>query len=353
MMHLPEKLTLQGRAVPDGGTAHGFSLHVDLDLRPLLALLGTSVGGASAVGGVPTLLAYAAAAAHRMGQRVGYDRAASTWRKYRTLLGHLQRYAALEPRVATLLLRDVDEALVRGFDAYLQAQARLAAGTRRLYLCTLKSLLHRAALQGHVRTDAFADFRLPSRSHCRMALTAGQVETLSRMPLRGMARRVRDLFVWCCMTGLAYTDLCRLRPQHVEATGDGGGWITEPRRKTGQVALIRLTPQAMLWLQGLPKCGGQDAGCWIAVPDNRTVNRHLRRLGHRLQLEQPLHFHVARHTFATLLIGHGVPIETVSRMLGHARITTTQVYAEVTKRKIVHDTQHLTAALGPLAAAIH
>ena len=87
-----------------------------------------------------------------------------------------------------------------------------------------------------------------------------------------------------------------------------------------------------------------DGSGMLAVPDNRTCNRHLHVIGLNMGLKRQLHFHIGRHTFATLLLSAGVPIETVSLMLGHSRITTTQMYAQVTRNKIVNDTMNMSRA---------
>ncbi len=120
------------------------------------------------------------------------------------------------------------------------------------------------------------------------------------------------------------------------------GWLTKEREKSGKRTIVRLLPEAMKLLDSLPR--RTDGGGWISVPMNRTCNRHLHRLEQRIGLRKQLHFHLARHTFATLLITAGVPIETVSIMLGHSRITTTQIYAQVTRNKIARDTSGMSRA---------
>lgn len=97
-------------------------------------------------------------------------------------------------------------------------------------------------------------------------------------------------------------------------------------------------------LDSLPRHTGRAKG-WLYVPDNRTVNRHLHTFADKLQLTQPLTFHCLRHTFATLLLASGVSIETISVMLGHSRVTTTQLYAQVTRNKLLKEAPKMSLAL--------
>ena len=133
-------------------------------------------------------------------------------------------------------------------------------------------------------------------------------------------------------------------PDAVERDTAGGGWITTKRTKTGQPSTIRLPPPALRLLDSLPRHTDRAKG-WLYVPDNRTVNRHLHTFADKLQLTQPLTFHVARHTFATLLLASGVSIETISVMLGHSRVTTTQLYAQVTRNKLLKEAPKMSLAL--------
>lgn len=340
---MKQTLHLDCRATRADGS--GETLRIEIDLNP--ALLAATLEllremQTQASGCQPGLLAHTEACCRAYAKRVGTDRSVSSLRKYAAAAKHLAHYVRTACGRNDLPLSEVDADFVRGYRAFLQGELGFAPGTARLYLSAFKHCWHRAQAEGCATHDPFADTALPAAPPQRFALTLDELSRLRALPLRGMDARVRDLFVWAAMTGLSFTDIRSLRPADVEFAPDGAGWLTKRRRKTGQTSVVRLTAEAAALLRHLPKRPEPEG--WLQVPDNRTVNRHLRRLGERIGTRRKLHFHTARHTFATLLLTAGVPIETVSTMLGHARIATTQIYAEVTRRKIQQDTMRMTSA---------
>lgn len=294
------------------------------------------------------LLAFVDENLNQYAKRVGIDRSLSSLRKYSATRTHLRRYLEKASETGDIGMEHVDADFIRGFRAFMEHDLHFAPGTVRLYLSALKRFWHRAQDKGYVAHNPFAESALPTVPHHRFALTAQELARLRAVPARGTARRIRDLFVYAAMTGLSFADIKGLKPTDVEMTDDGTGWLTKRRKKTGQTSVVLLTAEAVRLLQALPK--KQTGGQWIDIPDNSTVNRHLRRLGERSGLRHKLHFHTARHTFATLLLTAGVPIETVSTMLGHARIATTQIYAEVTRRKIQKESIRMTSAFASSTA---
>lgn len=336
-------LTLNLRATGRGASqlSDNLALQADIDLHQLARLLqqalAETAGPAAASG---RLLDFVRRHNADYARRVGNGQSLSSLRKYEALARHLEDYLRREAR-ADCPLAEVDAAFVRGFTVYLREHRDQAAGTVRLYLVALRGIVRQAWRQGLLTVDPFTAVDLPAASYRRNSLTKDEIALLAACPLAGRREYVRDLFLFSCFTGLAYADLRSLRRADIERSGDTG-WLMKPREKNGRMAVVRLMPPAVAMLdRPVWRTDGSDA---LAVPDNRTCNRHLRVIGLRLGLAQPLHFHLARHTFATLLLAAGCPIETVSLMLGHSRITTTQIYAEVTRGKIARDTDGLVHA---------
>lgn len=291
----------------------------------------------------PGLLAFARQHNADFGEWVGRGRSASSLKKYCTLVAHLARFVAADRGTADIAFSAVDEDFARRFVRFMSDTLGLAPGTVRLYVTAVRHITGLARRRGLISTDPFATLHLPAVSPQREYLTADELAALKRIGLRGLYSHVRDLFLLSCYTGLAYADLARLRAEHVERDAAGGCWITKPREKNGRRAVVHLVPAAVVLLGRMREGRG---GALLHVPDNRTCNRYLKVLAMRADIGRRLHFHMARHTFATLLLTAGVPIESVSLMLGHSRITTTQIYAQVTRNKIARDTECMSQAFG-------
>ena len=147
-------------------------------------------------------------------------------------------------------------------------------------------------------------------------------------------RLVRDMFLFSVFTGLSYTDIKSLRWENVRTMFDGQTWIVTRRRKTR-------TPSNLLLLDIprtiLARYGNREAPYIFRIPSNNCCNDYLVEMGRNCGISTRITFHIARHTFATLSLSKGVPIETLSSILGHTSIRTTQIYAKITNQKISED----------------
>ena len=151
-----------------------------------------------------------------------------------------------------------------------------------------------------------------------------------------MARK-KDIFLFACYTGLAYMDIKQLRKEHIISENDGSFYIIKPRQKTGQESIIPLLPAAENILRKYSMTGQLLDFQWY-ISSNQKMNLGLKYIGERAGVTKTLHMHLARHTFATTVtLANGVPIESVSKMLGHTNIRQTQHYAKVVASKIKLD----------------
>ena len=157
---------------------------------------------------------------------------------------------------------------------------------------------------------------------------------------------VKSIFLFACYTGLAYVDIKELKKEHLVRKDDGTLWIITYRRKIGTRSPIPLLQQAQTILEkykGLLPDSNQHL---LPVISNQKMNAYLKEIGEVCCIEKNLTFHLARHTFATTItLTNGVPIETVSKMLGHTSLKTTQIYAKVVDTKIQEDMKILTSKL--------
>jgi integrase len=158
---------------------------------------------------------------------------------------------------------------------------------------------------------------------------------------------VRDVFVFCCYTGLSYVDVEKLTPKQIVKGHDGENWINIDRTKTGSASNIPLLSKATNILQKY-KNHPQilSSGKVLPVISNQRINAYLKELATLAKIDKNLTFHAARHTFATTVtLSNGTPIETVSSMLGHKNFKTTQIYAKVVQEKISNDMKKLQSLL--------
>jgi integrase len=155
----------------------------------------------------------------------------------------------------------------------------------------------------------------------------------------------RDMFLFSCYTGFAYIDAANLTEENIKIGQDGMQWLIKPRQKTGISERVPLLPPALRILkkyenENHPKL--KTTGKLLPFASNQKTNAYLKELADICGIKTHITFHIARHTFAsTVTLENGVPIDSVSKMLGHRSIKTTQIYAKVSDRKISHDTKVL------------
>lgn len=163
---------------------------------------------------------------------------------------------------------------------------------------------------------------------------------------------VKDMFLFSCYTGLSYSDMKKLSCKHLETKSDGKRWVVLNRTKTGVRSAIPLLPQAIQILDRYepPFFPDHDTPI-LPIISNQKMNVYLKELAMTCGISKLLTFHLGRHTFSTTVtLTNGVPIETVSKMLGHSSLKTTQIYSKVVDTKVAEDMLILTDRLGIINA---
>ena len=211
-------------------------------------------------------------------------------------------------------------------------------------MIAFKHILMLARSRDLLSADLFAGYRLRSEFVARDYLTETEIRRLMLLaPTDRTQRLVLDAFLFSCFTGLSYIDIRQLKPANIRYT-QGQLWIGTTRRKTGSEVYVRLfaVPNAIL-SRYLTDAADEPI---FALPSNGWCNACLRRLLPEAGIVRPITFHVARHTFATTItLSQGVAIETISKLLGHRNIRTTQIYAAVTHAKLEGDMERLSRQL--------
>ncbi len=291
--------------------------------------------------GQETLLDYFRTYIEHFEKRVGVNRTIKSARTYRCAYEHVVRFLSERLRLSDVPFSALDRSFVDKFDLYLHTEQKLAPNTVVLYMSRLHTVINKAIAAAIITADPFAGYEPPRPERRRRYLTHEELQRLMSTPLpSSRLYLVRDLFLFSCYTGISYGDMCRLTAANLETAEDGTVWIKATREKTNVEFEI---PLLDLPLHIIDKYRDTTSdGKLLPMYGNSELNKGLKHLAAACGIDRKLTFHMARHTYATeITLSHGVPMETVSRMLGHSRVDTTQIYAQVTDNKIDTDTQSL------------
>ena len=291
--------------------------------------------------GQETLLGYFRSYIEHFEKRIGVNRVAKSVHTYRCAYEHVERFLLKRFRLSDIPFSALDRSFIDKFDLYLRTERKLAPNTIVLYMSRLHTVINKAIAVGIITADPFAGYEPPRPERKRRYLTKEELKRLMTTPLPSpRLYLVRDLFLFSCYTGISYGDMCRLTAENLETSEDGATWIKAMREKTNVEFEI---PLLDLPLHIIDKYRDTTPdGKLLPIYGNAELNKGLKLLAAACGIDRKLTFHMARHTYATeITLSHGVPMETVSRMLGHSRVDTTQIYAQVTDNKIDTDTQAL------------
>jgi site-specific recombinase XerD len=234
----------------------------------------------------------------------------------------------------------VNRAMVEEYACYLKIDARLAPRTARSTMKPFRTVVRRAFNRGLLRSDPFFGY-VPEKilSNPRW-LSHDEIDRLMKLQLKSHAQNfVRDMFLFSTFTGISYIDLKNLKHTDIRHQEDGSLWIILNRQKTGTSSYIPLLdiPKNIIDKYKGTKYSGDD-GKVFKIRTSASVNGHLKELAKLAGIDKTLTYHQSRHSFGTeICLSQGVPIETLSKMMGHVSIKTTQIYAEATRTKINED----------------
>ncbi|MCR5709621.1 MAG: site-specific integrase [Bacteroidales bacterium] len=276
--------------------------------------------------------------------KVGLSRVRGTYDRYRIVCGHLGSYIRQRYRRDDIPLVKADASFVGGFDSWLRTGRHLAPNSVWGYMIVVKHIFALARGEGLMKVDPFASYVNSYTGVDRGYLTEDELVRLMDVPVRTrVEEQVRDLFLFAAFTGLSYVDVKNLREDNVRRFFDGNWWIIVRRHKTGVESNVRLLDVPLRLVEKYR--GTQPDGRLFPVPSNNCCNENLQHLAARCGIGKHLTFHVGRHTFATLALNRGMPVETLSRILGHTNIRTTQIYAKITDKKVSADMAALADSL--------
>ncbi|MCU4156847.1 site-specific integrase [Carboxylicivirga sp. A043] len=277
-------------------------------------------------------------------KQIGISKSKATYQKAEVCKRHLSNYLKTEYKRNDIDLREINHSFIVGFETYLNTQCGCNANTTAKFIQKFKSIVLTAQKNGWIQTDPFGNYRISIKKVDRGYLNDDELKLIMQKSFCSeRLERIRDIFIFSCYTGLAYIDIKNLRQEHITKGFDGNLWINTKRQKTSIKTVVPLLDIAQLILD---KYKGLPNGVLLPIPTNQKTNQYLKEIADVCGINKNLTFHLARHTFATTVtLSKGVPIESVSKMLGHTNIKTTQIYARITNEKISSDMHLLSQKL--------
>lgn len=285
-------------------------------------------------------------------QQVGIDRCRSTYYKYRSVAQHLSRFIRQTYGREDLVFGELSRDFLVAFHGYLLCELGRRKNTVWIYFTALKHVLAKARSEGLIQTDLFADYKIRSEFVARNFLSTEELNRLIALTnLTPSLQLIRDSFLFSCFTGLSFVDLKQLSLSHIRQIGRVC-WIETTRQKTGSPVQVRLfeLPAAILE-KYRPKMLHEPI---FPLPSNSWCNLCLAQLMQLAEINKHITFHAARHTFATTLtLSQGMSIETISKLLGHRNIRTTQIYATVTPDLLDYEMGRLSKRIDSICVPWH
>jgi len=283
-----------------------------------------------------------------------------TLKNYRSTARFIEEFLINKKKRKDIYLAQVDNIFITDFGLYLRkrvpdkGQRPCSNNTLMKHMERLKKVFKIARTNKWMNNDPFLEFERKIIPKDRDCFDSNELHSFRTIELSKRGHSiVQDIFLFCCLTGLAYGDITRFATEHLIKDSDGEYWIEMCRKKTKNFTQrkfhVLLLPEALELINRYKRDPASvENGTIFPHYSNQTVNRYLKIIAKEAKINKPITFHLARHTFATTVtLENGVPMESVSHMLGHASIRTTQIYSKVKKKKVFNDMDNLRQKMVP------
>lgn len=274
-------------------------------------------------------------------KRVGVNRELSTYVQYENSLQHLKRFMSLKHKLSDIPFTQLDFSFIETYDFYLRVELQKKPNTILGIMRHLRKMIKLAIGEGIITHDPFEGYS-PERPKAEQKyLTREELNKIITTPLDHPCRYLtRDMFLFSVFTGLAYRDIRNLTAKNIVKASDGVLWIETTRQKTGTPCEIPLMEIPLQIIEKYKELAPD--GKLLPILSCGRLNKNLKVIAQLCGIKHKLIFHAGRHTYASeICLSQGVPIETVSRMLGHRDLRSTQIYAKISNNKISEDTDKL------------
>lgn len=292
-----------------------------------------------------TLLAVFEEFNDRQEKLIGIDIAQSTFNKYDLTYRRIKEFLKTKMRKNDILLCQVDRNFVMDFEAWLKIEYKLDTNSSEKLMRIFKRITTMCFKNGQMPKDPFCDHKLRKVKKDRGYLTKVELEKIIDFkPDSKRLEKVRDIFLFCCFTGFDYSTTAALTDKNIVTDDDGSLWVETHRVKTGTPSKVKLLdiPLSILKKYELKR----DGNFLLPVMSNAKYNQYLKEIAAICGIEKNVTSHLARHTFATTVTyANGVSIESISKMLGHTKISTTQIYARIVDKTVSDEMDRLSEKL--------
>ncbi|WP_218024239.1 site-specific integrase, partial [Flavobacterium aquatile] len=277
---------------------------------------------------------------NKIKELVGKEYAPGTLERYKTSLSHTKEFLLWKYKVSDIEINKIDHAFVTDYEFWLRSVRNCSNNTAVKYIKNFNKIIKLCLANDWLDKNPFANYKSKVKEVERVYLSEEEIQNIIEKDFKTeRLSLVRDIFLFSCFTGLAYIDVKNLTKSHVSLGIDGEKWIFTHRQKTETASKIPILPFTQMIIDKYadhPQNNNQDK--LLPILSNQKMNTYLKEIAGVCEIEKELTFHIARHTFATTVtLTNGVPIESVSKMLGHKNLRTTQHYAKVLDRKVSDD----------------
>ncbi len=278
----------------------------------------------------------------------GISYSPATIQRYVTTLGHIKNFIKHLYKTDDIALNQLKYSFITDLEHYFRTVRNCNNNTTYKYIKNFKKVINIAIRNEWLEKDPFAKYKSSLVEVKREYLSKDELHQLEHLKIN-LSRLdiVRDIFIFSCYSGLAYIDVANLTMDNIQKGIDGNLWVIIQRQKTKVPSNIPLLPKALALIEKYRFYPAKKSEEHI-LPNlsNQKLNAYLKELADLASIKKNLTFHIARHTFATTLtLANGVPIESISSMLGHKNIRTTQIYSKVIDEKVSKDMNKLRKRL--------
>ena len=281
----------------------------------------------------------------RQEKLIGIDLAQSTFNKYDLTYRRLKEFIKVKMRKNDILLCQVDRNFVMDFEAYLKIEYKLDTNSSEKLMRIFKRITTMCFKNGQMPKDPFCNHKLKKVKKDRGYLTKSELEKIIDFkPDNKRLEKVRDIFLFCCFTGFDYSTTAALAGKNIVTDDEGSLWIETHRIKTGTPSKVKLLDIPLFILKKYEL--RRDGNFLLPVMSNAKYNLYLKEIASICGIEKRVTSHTARHTFATTVTyANGVSIESISKMLGHTKLSTTQIYARIVDKTVSNEMDKLAEKL--------